>query len=136
MRSLCVCELGLITASRDKTIKLWREVDGKYEVETTFVGHQSYVTAVAYIAPGLLPGLDNGAIVSGMPLACISEVRILLPNLEATDTYEATRGPPVEGAMEIGLLPLCMQALVITQSSCGVLQRVNAYRPCQVISTR
>ncbi|CAL8462941.1 g2475 [Coccomyxa elongata] len=65
VRALCACDLGLITASRDKTIKLWREVDGKYEVETTFVGHQGYVTAVAYIAPGLLPGLDHGAIVSG-----------------------------------------------------------------------
>lgn len=43
-------------------------MEGKYEVETTFVGHQGYVTAVAYIPPALMPGLEHGAIVSGMPV--------------------------------------------------------------------
>ena len=65
MRALCVCDIGLITASRDKTIKVWKEVEGIFEVESTLVGHEGYVTAVAYIPPGLLPGFENGALVSG-----------------------------------------------------------------------
>ncbi len=75
VRALCVCELGVITASRDKTIKLWKEVEGQYVVESTYVGHQGYVTAVTYAPPGLLEGFDKGAIVSGilirsLPLNC------------------------------------------------------------------
>ena len=66
MRALCACELGLFTASRDKSVKLWTEgADGKLSVATTYVGHTSYVTAVAYIAPGATPQWPKGALVSG-----------------------------------------------------------------------
>jgi WD40 repeat protein len=69
VRALCVCDIGLITASRDKTIKVWKEVEGIFEVESTLVGHEGYVTAVAYIPPGLLPGFEHGALVSGKELS-------------------------------------------------------------------
>lgn len=58
-------DIGLLTASRDKTIKLWRETENQYVEDSTYVGHESYVTALAYIPAGLLPGFDHGAIVSG-----------------------------------------------------------------------
>ena len=68
VRALCACELGLFTASRDKSVKLWTEgADGKLSVATTYVGHTSYVTAVAYIAPGATPQWPKGALVSGAP---------------------------------------------------------------------
>lgn len=66
VRALCVCELGLFTASRDKTIKLWKEVEGHFVVESTFIGHQGYVTAVIYVPPGVFKDFSNGAIVSGI----------------------------------------------------------------------
>lgn len=66
MRALLVCELGLFTGSRDRTIKLWKETADGFEAEKTFVGHESYVTALQYIPAGLLAGLPDGAIVSGM----------------------------------------------------------------------
>ena len=65
VRSLLVCKLGLLTGSRDKTFKLWRKGANGYEIENTYVGHESYVTALQYIPAGLLPGLPDGAIVSG-----------------------------------------------------------------------
>lgn len=49
-------------------MKLWTEgADGKLNVATTYVGHTSYVTAVAYIAPGATPQWPKGALVSGAP---------------------------------------------------------------------
>lgn len=65
VRALCVCDLGLVTASRDRTLKLWKEDAGQYTLHSTFAGHQSYVTAVAYLPPGLAAGFPAGAIVSG-----------------------------------------------------------------------
>lgn len=75
VRALCACELGLFTASRDKSVKLWMEgADGKLTVATTYVGHTSYVTAVAYIAPGATPQWPKGALVSGVPGCTLSEL--------------------------------------------------------------
>ena len=65
VRSLLVCDLGLLTGSRDKTIKLWKKVADGYEVDNTYVGHESYVTALQYVPAGLLPEFPAGAIVSG-----------------------------------------------------------------------
>ena len=65
VRSLLVCDLGLLTGSRDKTIKLWKNVADGYEVDNTYVGHESYVTALQYVPTGLLANFPAGAIVSG-----------------------------------------------------------------------
>ena len=62
---MLVCDLGLITASRDRTLKVWKEEQGQYTVQATLAGHGSYVTAISYIRPGLVPSLPAGAIVSG-----------------------------------------------------------------------
>ncbi|PRW44412.1 phospholipase A-2-activating [Chlorella sorokiniana] len=67
VRAVCVTPEGaLLTGSRDKTIKLWREgEDGAYVEDKTLVGHTDFVSAVAYAAPGLLEGCPGGAVVSG-----------------------------------------------------------------------
>ena len=66
MRALLVCELGLFTGSRDRTIKLWKETETGFEVDKTYVGHASYVTALQYIPAGMLIDLPDGALVSGV----------------------------------------------------------------------
>ena len=77
VRALCACELGLFTASRDKSVKLWTEgADGKLAVTTTYVGHTSYVTAVAYIAPGATPQWPRGALVSGAPARASADLSL------------------------------------------------------------
>ena len=79
MRALCACELGLFTASRDKSIKLWTEgADGQLRVAVTFAGHTSYVTALAYITPGAAPQWPKGALVSGAA-AVVPNTRPLAP---------------------------------------------------------
>ncbi|PSC75649.1 phospholipase A-2-activating [Micractinium conductrix] len=67
VRSLAVTPNGaLLTGSRDKTIKLWREgPDGAFHEESTLVGHTDFVSALAYAPPGVLPGCPGGAVVSG-----------------------------------------------------------------------
>ncbi|KAI8476175.1 MAG: WD40-repeat-containing domain protein [Monoraphidium minutum] len=65
VRGLDVCDLGLLTSSRDKTIKLWAEDGGGFSVLHTFEGHTGYVGPVAFIPPGARPDLPNGAVVSG-----------------------------------------------------------------------
>jgi len=70
VRALCACELGLFTASRDRSVKLWAEgADGRLSVATTFLGHTSYVTAVAYIPPGAHAQWPKGALVTGAAAA-------------------------------------------------------------------
>ena len=77
MRALCACDLGLFTASRDKSIKLWTEgADGQLSVAVTFVGHTSYVTALAYIPSGAAPQWPKGALVSGA-VAVVLNTRLL-----------------------------------------------------------
>ncbi|KAK9806981.1 hypothetical protein WJX72_009418 [[Myrmecia] bisecta] len=66
VRGLCVCDLGLITGSRDKTVKIWHEEGpNSFSVVTTLVGHTDFVGPVAYIAPGLAKEFPSGAVVSG-----------------------------------------------------------------------
>ena len=49
-------------------MKLWTEgADGKLSVAATYVGHTSYVTAVAYVAPGASSQWPKGALVTGAP---------------------------------------------------------------------
>lgn len=56
VRVVCVCELGILTGSRDNTIKLWTADErGQYSETTTFVGHTDFVTALAY-----RPAADGG----------------------------------------------------------------------------
>lgn len=41
IRVICVCDLGILTGSRDKTIKLWVEGDdGEYTEASMFVSLQ------------------------------------------------------------------------------------------------
>ena len=65
VRALLVCDLGLLTGSRDRTIKLWKETADGFQEEYAYVGHESYVTALEYIPASLLVDLPEGAIVSG-----------------------------------------------------------------------
>ena len=65
-----MCDLGLLTGSRDKTIKLWKESADGFQEEYAYVGHESYVTALQYIPAGLLANLPEGAIVSGTSILC------------------------------------------------------------------
>jgi len=40
VRGLCICELGLLTSSRDKTAKLWHEESTNvFKAVTTYVRH-------------------------------------------------------------------------------------------------
>ena len=62
---------GLATASRDRTLRLWPYVADGAALggdPTVFIGHEHYVTALAYAPPGALAGADaaeRGALVSG-----------------------------------------------------------------------
>mmetsp|Transcript_2177 Transcript_2177/g.5525 ORF Transcript_2177/g.5525 Transcript_2177/m.5525 type:complete len:870 (-) Transcript_2177:299-2908(-) len=66
VRGVMSCELGIVTASRDKTVKLWVE-DSPTSLHclTTFVGHTDYVGALAFIPVGGSPDLTSPAIISG-----------------------------------------------------------------------
>lgn len=80
MRALCACELGLFTASRDKSIKLWTEgADGQLSMAMTFVGHTSYVTALAYVPCGAAPQWPKGALVSGAVAVVLEHTPLNLP---------------------------------------------------------
>jgi hypothetical protein len=67
--------LGVATASRDKTLRLWPfaaagaapDAAGAFGEPTVFVGHAHYVTALAWAPPGALAGgaAPAGALVSG-----------------------------------------------------------------------
>lgn len=51
------------TCSRDKTVRVWREAIGGghgFVQGTVCVGHASFVTAVAYAPPGVIPSMDPG----------------------------------------------------------------------------
>eukprot|EP00887_Chlorella_sp_A99_P006848 scaffold2.g6848.t1 len=61
-----ISDTSLLTASRDKTAKLWTAgEDGAFSVESTLVGHSDFVTAVAYVAPGVCEAFPRGAVVTG-----------------------------------------------------------------------
>uniref|UniRef100_A0A1D2A6R5 Phospholipase A-2-activating protein n=1 Tax=Auxenochlorella protothecoides TaxID=3075 RepID=A0A1D2A6R5_AUXPR len=64
IRVICVCDLGILTGSRDKTIKLWVEGDdGEYTEASMFVGHTDFVSALAFApASSIHP---DGLVVSG-----------------------------------------------------------------------
>ncbi|KAL4543986.1 hypothetical protein Ndes2437B_g01788 [Nannochloris sp. 'desiccata'] len=66
VRCLCVTEVGLVTGSRDKTIKVWIE-DGptSFSVASTLVGHTGYVSALSYAPPSPTGPAPSGALVSG-----------------------------------------------------------------------
>lgn len=66
--------LGVATASRDRTVRLWphaaTESGALFGEPSVFVGHENYVTALAWAPPGALPGLggcpaSKGALISG-----------------------------------------------------------------------
>eukprot|EP00878_Enallax_costatus_P020811 GHUV01022011.1.p1 GENE.GHUV01022011.1~~GHUV01022011.1.p1 ORF type:complete len:131 (+),score=25.20 GHUV01022011.1:117-509(+) len=66
VRSVCVGEIGIVTSSRDTTVKIWAEESATaYSLLHTLTGHSKYVGAVAYAPPGFLVGFPNGAIISG-----------------------------------------------------------------------
>lgn len=66
VRSIAVGEIGIITGSRDTTIKIWADdAPDTCSLLNTLAGNKSYVGAVTYAPPGFLPGLENGAVISG-----------------------------------------------------------------------
>ena len=79
VRSVLVCDVGLLTGSRDKTIKLWKETGDGYVVESTYVGHGSYVTALQYMPAGSLANFPAGAIVSGKGRTPVPLRRLVRP---------------------------------------------------------
>ena len=64
---MVVCPLGVLTGSRDKTVKVWApdEATGSYSLVQTLVGHTDFVVAVLYVPPGANDDYPAGAIVSG-----------------------------------------------------------------------
>lgn len=66
VRAVTTCELGVLTSSRDTTVKLWVE-DGPaaYVLLQTLTGHAKYVGALAYAPPGCLAVAPSGAVVAG-----------------------------------------------------------------------
>lgn len=63
---MCTTPLGIVTASRDKTIKIWKtNDDGTYGLSLTLAGHTDFVTALSYIPPGKVQLLPNGGLLSG-----------------------------------------------------------------------
>mmetsp|Transcript_16702 Transcript_16702/g.36120 ORF Transcript_16702/g.36120 Transcript_16702/m.36120 type:complete len:835 (+) Transcript_16702:62-2566(+) len=66
VRGVLSCDLGILTSSRDKTLKLWvEESDKSYTLLNTMVGHTDYAGPLAYMTPGLSAGFPQGAVVSG-----------------------------------------------------------------------
>ncbi|KAF8055486.1 Plaa [Scenedesmus sp. PABB004] len=66
VRAVAVGDLGVVTSSRDTTIKIWAEEGpAAFTLLHTLSGHAKYVGAVTYAPPGLLPDMPNGAVVSG-----------------------------------------------------------------------
>ncbi|PNW78780.1 hypothetical protein CHLRE_09g389912v5 [Chlamydomonas reinhardtii] len=67
VRGVVVCPLGVLTGSRDKTVKVWApdEATGSYSLVQTLVGHTDFVVAVLYVPPGANDDYPAGAIVSG-----------------------------------------------------------------------
>ncbi|KAK9809770.1 hypothetical protein WJX73_004494 [Symbiochloris irregularis] len=65
VRALCATPLGLWTASRDKTIKLWTDSDiSTGSCSVTLVGHTNFVSALAYREAGS-SGPAQGLLLSG-----------------------------------------------------------------------
>ena len=61
---------ALVTVSRDKTGIVWRapvlpDGSGEYEPERSLLGHEHYVTCVAYLPAGAAKAFPEGAIVTG-----------------------------------------------------------------------
>ncbi|KAL0030698.1 hypothetical protein WJX77_002586 [Trebouxia sp. C0004] len=66
VRGVITCPLGVITASRDKTVRVWKESqDKQFLLDKSLVGHKSYVAPLAYIPGELMSDLPHGGIVSG-----------------------------------------------------------------------
>lgn len=66
VRAVCPLGSGFLTASRDKTAKLWVEQDAHaFDNPTTLNGHSDYVTAVACIPPHMSASTPDGAFVTG-----------------------------------------------------------------------
>ncbi|KAL0051183.1 hypothetical protein WJX82_003205 [Trebouxia sp. C0006] len=66
VRGVITSPLGVITASRDKTVRVWKESqDKQFLLDKSLVGHKSYVAPLAYIPGELMSNLPHGGIVSG-----------------------------------------------------------------------
>eukprot|EP00959_Pyramimonas_sp_CCMP1952_P037321 780750-Pyramimonas_sp.AAC.3 len=67
IRAVCVVDDNVFaTASRDKTVKIWKaEGDLGFSPMTTLVGHTHFVTALAWMKPSTDPRFPSGTVVSG-----------------------------------------------------------------------
>ncbi|KAK9860359.1 hypothetical protein WJX84_005876, partial [Apatococcus fuscideae] len=65
VRCVAWSPIGILTGSRDKTIRIWKEHGGgRISCENVLVGHTDYVTALTFIAPGSSTWYPEGTIVS------------------------------------------------------------------------
>ncbi|GAX81885.1 hypothetical protein CEUSTIGMA_g9313.t1 [Chlamydomonas eustigma] len=66
VRGCMSCDVGIVTASRDKTIKIWiEEGANSYLNMTTLIGHKDFVGPLAFISHNTLPSFPAGAVISG-----------------------------------------------------------------------
>lgn len=83
VRGVCAGSDGaLVTASRDKSLIVWAADDAGatgMSPRTTLVGHQHFVTCVAWVPAGALPAFPAGAVVSGS-----RDTRVLLWDVAAS----------------------------------------------------
>lgn len=95
VRGVITSPFGIVTASRDKTIRVWTEAGNDFNLDKSLVsnvrqihsaciaslltrkvplqvGHTNYVAPLAYVLPGHLPRLPEGGLLSGDCCACCS----------------------------------------------------------------
>jgi hypothetical protein len=66
VRGVAACDVGLLTGSRDRTVKVWAPEGAHcFTAVRTLTGNTGFVGPVAYAPPGLMPNAPNGAVISG-----------------------------------------------------------------------
>lgn len=66
VRGVAACDVGLLTGSRDRTVKVWAPEGAHcFTAVRTLTGNAGFVGPVAYAPPGLMPNAPNGAVISG-----------------------------------------------------------------------
>eukprot|EP00210_Caulerpa_lentillifera_P003129 g2989.t1 len=66
VRGLCVCPLGIISGSRDKTVRIWIESsESEFILEKTLLGHEDFVVPVMWLPPGVIEDFPNGTLAPG-----------------------------------------------------------------------